>query len=86
MFTDEKTKQEITNILQKLAEATLKRDTSVAKNMLMTSQSSKVYSMKGSLLDIKNMVGKYENSDYKFVHLDKDLDEAKFRVTIVWKK
>jgi hypothetical protein len=101
----EKTEQEIKNILQQLADANLKSDTSFAEkyfanNLLITSQSGKVYSKKDSLLDIKNPFEKYENSDFKFVHLDKKtvlvnyqnirkrktLDEAKFRVTTVWRK
>jgi hypothetical protein len=96
---------EITQILQQLAEANLKSDPSVAEkfyaeNLLMTSQSGKVYNKKEALSDIKNAFEKYENSDFKFIHLGKktvivnyqntrkrkSLDEAKFRVTTFWVK
>lgn len=90
-------------MLQRLADANLKNDTSVAEkfydeNLLMTSQSGKVYAKKDALSDIKNSFEKYENSDFKFIHLDKKivivnyqntrkrktLEEARFRVTTVW--
>lgn len=98
-----KNEQEITQMLQRLADANLKNDTSVAEkfydeNLLMTSQSGKVYAKKDALSDIKNSFEKYENSDFKFIHLDKKivivnyqntrkrktLEEARFRVTTVW--
>lgn len=94
---------EIVSILGKLAEANLRSDDSVADRyyddrMLMTSQSGKVYEKKDALLDVKNAFEKYENSDFRFLHVDsktvivnyqntrkrKSLEEAKYRVTAVW--
>jgi hypothetical protein len=102
---NEKTEREISNLMQKFAEAALKNDTSVAEkifaeNLILTSQSGKVYPKKDALLDLKNPFEKYQNDEIKFIHLDKKniivsyqntrkrktLDEAKYRVTAVWTK
>ena len=102
---NEKNERDITNLMQQFAEATLKNDTSVAEklfaeNLILTSQSGKVYPKKDALLDLKNPFEKYQNDELKFIHLDKKivivsyqnirkrktLDEAKYRVTAVWKK
>jgi ketosteroid isomerase-like protein len=100
-----KTEREIIDLMQKFAEAALKSDVSVAEkifanNLILTSQSGKVYGKKDALLDLKNPFEKYQNDEIKFIHLNKKtvivsyqnmrkrkgLDEAKFRVTAVWSK
>ena len=88
-----------------LAEASLKSDSSIAEklydeNLILTSQSGKVYAKKDALQDTKNAFEIYRNEDLKFLHIDKKtvvvnyqntrkrktLDEAKFRVTAIWIK
>jgi hypothetical protein len=100
-----KIEKQILVLMTQFADAALKNDTSVAENtyaenMLLTSQSGKVYTKKDSLLDLKNPFEKYENSEIVFVHISKKivvvnyintrkrktLDEAKYRVTAVWAK
>jgi hypothetical protein len=102
---NEKTEREITSLMQQFADAALKNDVSVAEkifaeNLILTSQSGKVYPKKDALLDLKNPFEKYQNDELKFIHLDKKsvivsyqntrkrktLDEAKYRVTAVWIK
>ena len=102
---NEKTEREISDLMRQFAEAALKSDISVgekifAENMILTSQSGKVYTKKDALLDLKNPFEKYENDEVKFIHLAKKtvivsyqntrkrktLDEAKYRVTAVWVK
>ncbi len=101
----EKTEREITNLMSQFAAAALKNDVAVAEklfaeNMILTSQSGKVYPKKDALLDLKNPFEKYVNDEVKFIHIDKKtvvvsyqntrkrktLDEAKYRVTAVWTK
>lgn len=98
-----RTEARLAAVIQELAEANLRSDTRPAEKyfadeMIMTSQSGKVYERKDALQDIKNAFEKYENSEFRFVHLDgrtvvvsyqnlrkrRTLDEAKFRVTAVW--
>jgi ketosteroid isomerase-like protein len=102
---NQKTEREITSLMQQFADAALKNDVSVAEkifaeNLILTSQSGKVYPKKDALLDLKNPFEKYQNDELKFIHLDKKsvivsyqntrkrktLDEAKYRVTAVWIK
>jgi hypothetical protein len=101
----ENTEREITDLMQKFAEAALRNDSSVAEkifadDLILTSQSGKVYGKKDALLDLKNPFEKYENDEIRFIHLNKKtvivsyqntrkrktLDEAKYRVTAVWVK
>lgn len=72
----EKTEREITDLMQKFADAALKSDPSVAENiygdeMILTSQSGKTYTKKDALLDVKNSFEVYRNDDLKFIHLNK---------------
>jgi hypothetical protein len=97
--------KQISILMTQFADSALKNDISVAEklyaeNMILTSQSGKVYAKKDSLLDLKNPFEKYENSEVLFVHLTKKsvivnyintrkrktLEEAKYRVTAVWAK
>ena len=73
---DEKAKGEITDLMQKLADAALKSDSGVAEKfyadeMILTSQSGKTYTKKDALLDVKNSFEVYRNDDLKFIHLNK---------------
>ncbi len=66
----------------------------------LTSQSGKVYSKTEALADLKNPFEIYRNDDLKFIHLSKSivvvnyqntrkrktLDEARFRVTAVFRR
>ncbi len=102
---NETTESRLSNLMTQFVEAALKSDTSVAEkiyaqDMILTSQSGKVYLKKDALLDLKNPFEKYENSELRFIHLSqkvvvvnylntrqrKTLEEAKYRVTAVWKK
>jgi hypothetical protein len=103
--SEKKAEAEITQIMQRLADANLRSDPTIAKKhfadeLVLTSQSGKVYTKKDALLDIKNEFEKYENTDLRFIHLSKkivlvnyqnirkrkSLDEGKYRVTAVWTK
>jgi hypothetical protein len=100
-----KIEKQISNLMSELTDAALKNNVTFAEklyaeNMILTSQSGKVYSKKDSLLDLKNPFEKYENSEIVFVHINKKvvvvnfintrkrktLDETKYRVTAVWAK
>ena len=102
---EKKTEAEISNLMVQLAEASLKSDSSIAEklydeNLILTSQSGKIYAKKDALQDTKNAFEIYRNEDLKFLHIDKKtvvvnyqntrkrktLDEAKFRITAVWVK
>jgi dihydrodipicolinate reductase len=103
--TNSKVEKQISGLMTELTDAALKNNVSVAQklyaeNMIVTSQSGKVYSKKDSLLDLKNPFKKYENSEILFVHINKKvvvvnyintrkrktLEEVKYRVTAVWAK
>jgi ketosteroid isomerase-like protein len=69
---------EITALLQRLVDAQLRSDASVAEfvyddALLLTSQSGTLYGKKDALVDIKNVFESYRNDDLKFVHLAKDI-------------
>ena len=68
----------IAALLQRLVEAQLRSDPSVAEltyddGLLLTSQSGKVYGKRDALVDVKNVFDSYRNDDLKFVHLDKNI-------------
>ena len=73
---EKKTEAEISNLMVQLAEASLKSDSSIAEklydeNLILTSQSGKVYAKKDALQDTKNAFEIYRNEDLKFLHIDK---------------
>ena len=103
--SNEKAEREISNLMQQLTEASLRSDSSVAEkvydeNLILTSQSGKVYPKKDALQDTKNAFEIYRNEDFKFLHIEKKivvvnyqntrkrktLEESKFRVTSIWVK
>lgn len=72
-----KAEREITDLLQKFADAAVRSDTSVAESLyadelFMTSQSGKLYTKKEAVQDLKNSFRSYQNDDLKFLHLNKN--------------
>ncbi len=71
-----------------------------SEDLILTSQSGRVYGKSDALADVKNSFERYVSSDLRFLTLGrklvivsyqnlrkrKGLDEAAFRVTAVWKK
>ncbi len=97
--------KEINNQLNILTQAHLTSNPKLAesvyhKDLILTSQSGKLYKRKEVLLNIKNKFEFYENSDILFLHLIKGVvitnlinerkidtfPKSKYRVTAVWIK
>jgi hypothetical protein len=69
---------DITVILQRLVDAQLRSDPSVAglvydDALLLTSQSGTLYGKRDALVDVKSVFESYRNDDLTFLHLDRNI-------------